>query len=446
MSDQKNTFGHPTESNQAVSSISLSRRGALTGLVALGVAGTAVPRALAAGAATSFRVHDHGTHTRIVLELTSGPGFQVFQLPDPYRTVIDLPEIDWQLPEGLETRGAGLVRDLRYGLFQPGQSRVVLDLHGPANVDRAFMLAPTASTPWRLVIDLKSVSRAAFLGKAGPANMIDVAQSDPSIFELKPQTPQHSDVVSTTRDDIPFPQRKPALRPSDRKPVIAIDAGHGGVDPGAIGVSGTREKDVSLAAARQLKSTLEATGRYKVVMTRNRDVSLRLRQRIDIARRAAANAFISLHADSLGRPDVRGASVYTLSENASDKEAAALAAKENKADVIIGMDLTTESSEVRNILIDLAQRESMNLGAHLATGLISELRKEINLLRNTHRFAGFAVLKAPDVPSVLLEMGYLSNREDERALKQSGYRQKLANAIVRAFDRYFADVRIDRRT
>jgi len=428
------------------SNVRLSRRTAITGIAALGFTGSRIGAAWAAGAATAFRVHDHGTHTRIVLELTSGPGFQVFQLPDPYRTVIDLPEIDWQLPEGLETQGAGLVRDLRYGLFQPGQSRVVLDLGEPANVDRAFMLAPTASTPWRLVIDLKASSRASFLGKAGPAKAIKVAQSDPSIFDLEPEVPLGSDVVTASRDDIPFPERKPAVRPSERKPVIAIDAGHGGVDPGAIGVSGTREKDVSLAAARQLKATLEGSGRYKVVMTRNRDISLRLRQRIDIARRAAADAFISLHADSLGRSDVRGASVYTLSENASDKEAATLAAKENKADLIIGMDLTQESSEVRNILIDLAQRESMNLGAHLATGLIEELRKEIKLLRNTHRFAGFAVLKAPDVPSILFEMGYLSNREDERALRQSGYRQKLANALLRAFDRYFADVPFDRRT
>ena len=228
--------------------------------------------------------------------------------------------------------------------------------------------------------------------------------------------------------------------------MIAIDPWHGGVDPGAIGVSGVREKDITLAAARQLKSSLESTGRYKVVMTRSRDVSLGLRQRITASRRAAADIFISLHADSVANPSVKGLSVYTLSETASDREAAKLAEKENKADLIIGMDLTNESSDVRNILIDLAQRESMNLAAHLAAKLISQLKRQVTLLRNTHRFAGFAVLKAPDVPSVLLEMGYLSNREEEKSLKESAYRQKLVVSIVRALDSYFADTDVVSRT
>ncbi len=422
-----------------------SRRGVLGAFAGLTAVFADRRSAVAQGAATAFRVHDHGSHTRIVLELTAGPGFTVFQLPDPYRTVIDLPEIDWRLQEGLDTRGEGVVRDLRYGLFQPGHSRVVLDLTEPANVDRAFMLAPTATTPWRLVVDLKPASREAFLSLAGPSKSIEVARSDPSVFDLSPRPDRSPAGAQELNDSLPVPQRKPAVKAADRKAVIAIDAGHGGVDPGAIGVSGVKEKDITLAAARQLKSALEATGRYKVVMTRNRDISLGLRQRIDIARRAAANAFISLHADSIGRSDVRGLSVYTLSENASDKEAAALATNENKADLIIGMDLTRESTEVRNILIDLAQRESMNLAAHLASGLIDELKREVKLLRNTHRFAGFAVLKAPDIPSVLMEMGYLSNREDERALKQTGYRQKLVTSIVRAFDRYFAEIQIDGR-
>ena len=182
------------------------------------------------------------------------------------------------------------------------------------------------------------------------------------------------------------------------------------------------------------------------MLTRTRDVSLGLRQRISISRRASADVFISMHADSVGRPNVKGLSVYTLSETASDREAGKLAEKENKADLIIGMDLTNESTDVRNILIDLAQRESMNLGAHLAAKLIAQLKREVTLLRNTHRFAGFAVLKAPDVPSVLLEMGYLSNRQEEKALKQKAYRQKLVVAIARALDDYFADTNIVSRT
>lgn len=435
-----------TQIPHGLGGVTTSRRsllGYVTGLVGLASASAvwAAPRS-----ATSFRVHDHGTHTRIVLELSEGAEFSVFQLAEPLRTVIDLPEIKWDLPEGAGETGAGVIRDMRYGLFQPGQSRAVIDLTQPANVDKAFLLAPTGATPWRLVIDLKPVSEAAFLGKAGPAKRLMVSgpahlpvarASDPN---LRPIENEMADL------GLPVPQKKPAVHPSDRKPVIAIDPGHGGVDPGAIGVSGVREKDITLAAARQLKSSLEATGRYKVVMTRTRDVSLRLRQRITIARRASADIFISMHADSIGRPDVRGLSVYTLSETASDREAGKLAEKENKADLIIGMDLTHESTDVRNILIDLAQRESMNLAARLAEELISQLKRQVTLLRNTHRFAGFAVLKAPDVPSVLLEMGYLSNREDEKLLKQKSYRQKLVVSIIKSLDRYFSDINIASRT
>ncbi|NKB44393.1 MAG: AMIN domain-containing protein [Alphaproteobacteria bacterium] len=424
-----------------------SSRRAVLGLFT-GIAGLTLAPAVLAGArsALSFRLHDHGTHTRLVLELTDGADSSVFQLTDPFRTVIDLPEIDWNLPDAVSMFRAGVVRDLRYGLFQPGQSRVVVDLVQPANVDRAFVLAPTASTPWRLVIDLKPVSPAAFLGQTGPANRLMVARPQQQL--VMPQESRQNVVpadISAANSRTPLPDRKPAVRRADRKPVIAIDPGHGGVDPGAIGVSGVKEKDITLAAARQLKTALERSGRYKVVLTRNRDVSLRLRQRIAISRRAAADIFVSLHADSVGRPDVKGLSVYTLSETASDREAAKLAETENKADLIIGMDLTNESSDVRNILIDLAQRESMNLAAHLAAKLISQLKREVTLLRNTHRFAGFAVLKAPDVPSVLLEMGYLSNRQEEKSLRQKAYRQKLVVSITRALDSYFADTDIASR-
>lgn len=426
--------------------VSASRRtvlGFFTGLA--GLASTSVAWA-APRSATSFRVHDHGTHTRIVLELSEGAEFSVFQLPDPLRTVIDLPEISWDLPDDTGSISTGVIRTLRYGLFQPGQSRVVLDLANPANVDKAFLLAPTGATPWRLVIDLKPVSQAAFMGAAGPAKRLVV--NGPGHLPLARATDPTPRPIETARNDLglPVPQKKPAVRPADRKPVIAIDPGHGGVDPGAIGVSGVREKDITIAAARQLKKSLDATGRYKAVLTRSRDVSLGLRQRITIARRASADIFISLHADSIGRSDVRGLSVYTLSETASDREAGKLAEKENKADLIIGMDLTHESTDVRNILIDLAQRESMNLASRLAEELITQLKRQVTLLRNTHRFAGFAVLKAPDVPSVLMEMGYLSNREDEKLLKQSAYRQKLVVSIIKSLDRYFSEISIASRT
>jgi N-acetylmuramoyl-L-alanine amidase len=225
------------------------------------------------------------------------------------------------------------------------------------------------------------------------------------------------------------------------RPLIALDPGHGGVDPGTVSSGGTREKDVTLATARELARQLEATGRYVVVLTRTDDRFLRLRQRVEAARTAGADLFLSLHADSIENRRVRGASVYTLSEIASDREAAALAAKENSADLIAGLDLSGESAEVRTILIDLAQRETMNQAAVFANLVIPELSSTGGTLRNGHRFAGFAVLKAPDIPSLLIEMGYLSNREDEELLLSPEYRIRLARALVRAIDHYFADLR-----
>jgi len=231
-------------------------------------------------------------------------------------------------------------------------------------------------------------------------------------------------------------KRKRAVR---AKPVIVLDPGHGGIDPGTRGRLGTREKHVTLRVARIIRRKLLATGRYKVVMTRSDDTFVPLRQRIAIARKVDGDLFISFHADALSIKSFRGAAVYTLSEKASDDEAAALAKKENKADIIAGIDLGRESGDVRNILIDLAQRETMNRSIHLARFLIGDLRREIKLVRNKkHRFAGFAVLRAPDVPSVLIELGYLSNKADERLLRSSRHHAKLARAIVRAIDRYIA--------
>ncbi|MEW5726345.1 MAG: N-acetylmuramoyl-L-alanine amidase, partial [Pseudomonadota bacterium] len=235
----------------------------------------------------------------------------------------------------------------------------------------------------------------------------------------------------------PDPMPEPRAKAGDGRPVVVIDPGHGGVDPGAIGVSGAYEKHITLAVARELKEQLEKTGRYKVHLTRDRDIFIRLRDRISIARQVGADLFISLHADAVQNPQIRGLSVYTLSQNASDSEAQALAEKENKADLIAGIDLSHESADVANILIDLAQRETMNRSAVFAGGLVDEMGRTTTLLGNTHRFAGFAVLKAPDVPSVLVELGYLSHAEEERSLRQAAYRQKMAKSITRSVDAYF---------
>ena len=243
-----------------------------------------------------------------------------------------------------------------------------------------------------------------------------------------------------------------SIKPSDRKsghtgkPIVVIDPGHGGIDPGATSRSGAYEKNIVLALARDLKAQLDKAGKVRCLLTRDRDVFIALRERVSIGRAAHADLFLSLHADTVADPEIRGLSVYTLSQTSSDAEAQALADKENKADIVAGIDLSNKSPEVTNILIDLVQRESMNLSAVFANLVIQEVSRETHqLLQNTHRFAGFAVLKAPDVPSVLVEAGYLSNSQDEQMLRRPEYRVKLAAALARAIEHYFAQTQKARR-
>jgi len=373
--------------------------------------------AWAAPTASGARIGHNKAATRFVLDLDQAIDYRIFTLADPYRVVIDLPETTWKIGGGGRASGGGLISQYRYGLFRPGTSRVVLDLGKPAAVRRAFLLPPRGNNRYyRFVLDLAGVGRAAFVGKVG------------TVFGDRKEPPSK-----------PLKSPPPATR-KDRR-IIAIDAGHGGVDPGSAGIVGPPEKVITLAIAREVRRQLSGHGRYKVVLTRDRDIYVGLRERVARARRAGADLLISIHTDSLvdsrRNRRVRGATVYTLSETASDQEAAALAAKENRSDVIAGVDLARESDDVTNILIDLAQRETMNYSARFAEILVPELRRRVVLRSNSHRFAGFRVLKAPDIPSVLIEMGYLSNRKDARALNSKEGRQKIAEAIVRATGAYF---------
>ena len=231
----------------------------------------------------------------------------------------------------------------------------------------------------------------------------------------------------------------PAAGPRKRDlPVVVLDPGHGGEDPGATSVDGLYEKDLVLEMARELRTLIERSGRYRVVLTRDGDEFIRLRDRIAAARKLGGEIFISLHADSLRLSEQRGASIYTLSEKASDEEAAKFAALENKADVLTGADLSQHDVVVATILIDLAQRDTNNKSIAFADIMAEELARVTALVKRHRRFAGFAVLKSPDIPSVLLELGYLSNPDDARNLAQPDYRAKLGQAIVRSLDQYFA--------
>jgi N-acetylmuramoyl-L-alanine amidase len=398
--------------------------------VAVAVATASVPGSVTAGAVvTDLRVGHHSDVTRLVLDFDQRIRFNVFTLAVPDRVVVDLSEVGWRLPSRPLPERTGFLQRLRYGLFKAGTSRLVLDVTKPVDVLDAYLLSPEKGGAYRLVLDL--VPR----GKGKPGSVGNHTNG----FPAAPQTSATQTATTQTAAlAIPLQPRKPKVDRTRR--VIVLDPGHGGVDPGATGVSGIHEKRITLAVAQLFKKHLERTGRYKVVLTRQRDIFIRLRDRVRLARDAGAELFISLHADSVRNRKIRGLAVYTLSERASDREAATLAEQENKSDLIAGIDLSGESKEVTNILIDLAQRESMNQSARFASRLVKELARETKLLRNTHRFAGFAVLKAPDVPSVLLELGFLSNHRDEKALKNWKYRNKLAAALTRGVDGYFTRV------
>lgn len=426
---------------------------------------------------TDIRVGKQGLSTRIVIDVDRPINAEVFALAGPARLVVDLPEVGWRLPPRPLPSKTGVLARLRYGLFKPGNSRIVIDLNQPSMVHQALALPASGDKPNRLVIDLARTSGTRFL-QAVAADPIIIESSAGQIRSAEvPRPPNNTSVAQPEKPILaPVPPAKPAveaapastgraqkppsapvgrstpqlaslrvpMKPTPgnlvQKRTIVIDPGHGGVDPGAIGVSGIYEKHITLAAARDLKEYLEKTGRFTVHLTRDRDVFIRLRSRIEIAREKKADLFLSIHADTIRNTKVRGLSVYTLSEKASDKEAAELAERENKSDLIAGIDLSHESAEVTNILIDLAQRETMNQSARLASLLVGELKTRVKVLRNPHRFAGFAVLKAPDVPSVLIELGFLSNRDDERALRSRAHRRKVAQSIAGAVDAYFSKI------
>ncbi|KKJ78516.1 hypothetical protein WH95_03235 [Kiloniella litopenaei] len=371
----------------------------------------------------AIRIGKHPDKTRFVMELSEEPAYRIFTLPDPYRIVIDLPKLNWKVPKNKVPRATGAVQALRFGLFEPNISRVVLDARYPVTITSAFLLPPKDGHKHRLVVDIKRITAEAYKSSGEQKRQLT------SATPLKKETQVAATPIA--------PSLTAPKKPEKARKVIVIDAGHGGVDPGAIGVSGIQEKKLALSYAKSLKKVLESKGRYQVVMTRETDTSLALRQRVGIAQKANGDLFISLHANKHPSSRVRGFSVYSLSEKGSDKEAEALAAKENKADIIIGFDLSEQSADVSKILIDLAQRETNNQGKQFANVLVGEMRREAKLLGRPHRSAGFAVLKSPIIPSVLVELGYMSNRQEERLLQSENHKLKLVTAIGRAVDQYF---------
>lgn len=377
--------------------------------------------------AKSLRLGAIEEYTRVVVEFTEAVDYKLFTLSSPYRAVIDLPETNWDIPDTI--RDKGLVSGVRFGSFKPGQGRIVVDLRGPVNVHKHFLLPPTVAIKnHRLVIDFE------------PATIATYRQMKPAVTQTQTTSIPAPDFQPTptpqTQFSAPAGEFTPKPRPRKTLKIIVIDPGHGGLDPGALGTR-SREKDIVLAFSKELVRQLKATRRYDVYLTRSSDIYIPLRQRVQIARNRNADLFISIHADAIKKKNIRGLSVYTLSEKASDREAAALAKKENQSDIIAGVDFGDQLPEVTNILIDLAQRDTKNASVKFAESLISSVRGKTLLLDRTHRFAGFRVLKAPDVPSVLVELGFITNRTDEKQLSSSKWRRRVTTGMVEAIDNYF---------
>jgi N-acetylmuramoyl-L-alanine amidase len=366
--------------------------------------------------ATDVRLGGDDKQTRFVVDLTQKVDVAAFTLADPYRVVIDLPQIAFKLPANEGEHGRGLVKAFRYGLIMQGGSRIVLDTKGPVRVDKAFALGAAEGQPARLVIDLVAIDRSSFLRNI---------------------TMQDRGARGGAAKNTISP---PVEAAGDVRPLIVVDPGHGGIDSGTKSGSGHDEKDVVLTFGLMLRDKLEKAGKYRVAMTRSDDTFIPLDERVRFARAHKASLFISIHADSIPRSEgqAEGASVYTLSPHASDAEAARLAEVENKSDVIAGVDLSSEPNDVANILIDLAQRETKAFSLQFARDVVGEFKATTRLHMHPLKSAGFIVLKAPDVPSVLVELGYMSTKDDMVHLMSADWRSRTADSLVHAVDTFFA--------
>lgn len=359
-------------------------------------------------------------------------GATALPLEGPHRLAIDIEGADAARSIAPRTGASALVGNVRQGQFAPETARIVLDLKGPALPASAQFSADGRS----LTVALRDVDAGSFSSAVAHGRSPLAA---PQLAFAKPPRKTHSITVP-----IPPASRQVGLPrvygPDDAsRPLVVIDAGHGGVDPGAINRGkGVSEKTVTLAIARAIRDELVKSGRVRVALTREDDRFLVLQERYGLARRLNADLFISIHADAAENGDARGATVYTLSETASDREAARLAARENKADIINGVNLGGQTSDVSSILIDLTQRETMNLSASFAHLLQREASAFVPFKQGYHRFASLVVLKAPDMPSVLFETGYISNGDDAEMLASRAGQKRIAQGVAKAVEVHFA--------
>lgn len=370
--------------------------------------------------ATAVDVLGDRQTTLIQLTLSRGVTAEIYTLANPYRVIVDLPGVNFKLPTDAGRDPRGLVSAFRYGQFDEGKARMVLDTIGPVAIAKAAMTKARSGTGVVLTIELSPTDSAAFGAGTGGGRQAPVP--------AEPATEPRSAATAKT---------------ADSKPVIVIDPGHGGIDPGAVGAGNLLEKNLVLAVAKRVQAQLAATGNYDIVMTRTRDVFISLNDRLKMSRKAGADLFISIHADSIEQTyaqSIKGATVYTLSERASDAEARAIAEKENASDLIAGLDVAKgeENDDVKNILIDLMKRETANFSAEFSRTLVRSLKSKISLSRDPERAAAFKVLRQTHAPSVLVELGYVSNPEESRQMQASEWQDKVAASIAGAVNAYFS--------
>jgi N-acetylmuramoyl-L-alanine amidase len=375
--------------------------------------------------ASDARLAGDAKRTRFILDLDKTIQFRAFALADPYRVIVDIPQTSFKLAVGTGSAGRGLVKAFRYGMVMPGGSRIVFDLTGPAKIANSTMLEAANGQPPRLLLELEEVDRTAFVQSLAP-------ESRP---ELRP-------AIADANAAVVLPEAAAVTKPAaaaDSRPLIVIDPGHGGVDNGTQS-GGEMEKNLVLGFGLALRDRIEKSGKYRVVMTRADDTFIPLNDRVRVARNQSAALFVSIHADALPRRegDAQGATIYTLSDKASDAEAERLAEAENKSDLIGGVNLSEEPTEVADILIDLAQRETRTFSNRFARLLMGEMKNSARMHKHPLKSAGFRVLKAPDVPSVLVELGYVSNKGDLEHLVSENWRTKTVGSMAQAIDAFFA--------
>ena len=369
-----------------------------------------------------------GQISRFRLTLSRSAPVSVFTLGEPYRLILDLPQTNFRRIRKKSVARGGMIKSYRFGLISPGRSRVVIDLNGP------FKLVDVRAVQMRsgtndIMLDIGAVHRSAFRPQGVPPSI-------PRSGLLR------SGVYDTNQ---PGAKAKKKKRRRDRKRyVIVIDPGHGGPDSGAVGHRGILEKQVVLAVAKRLKEVLRSSRKYRVVMTRKKDVFVALDDRVEIARRLGADLFLSLHADAIPQrgltASVRGATIYTLSQQASDRQAQAFAQKENSSDALAGVKIASAASRgrVEAILFDLMRRETADFSERLREHLVRRLSRTISMSREPRRSAAFKVLQQPETPSVLLELGYMSNAADVKEMTRRAWQKSAAKAIAIAIDSYFS--------